>query len=162
MTDLLSPLSPRAVAERLEKGHAILVDIREPDEFARRHVSGALSMPLSQLGAVPISCAPGTDVIFTCRTGMRTGANAARLVAAAGKRAHVLAGGVDAWVAAGLPNTGDTAFGSRNRRAAGDVHRGAGRRAADPRRRPGAGDGGAAVFRTRECVSRYWKYQFQG
>lgn len=107
MTDRLTTLSPHDVAERLGQGHAILVDIREPDEFARRHVPGALSVPLSRLDAGPIACAPGTEVIFTCRTGMRTGNNATRLAAAAGGRASVLAGGVDAWASAGLPVAGN-------------------------------------------------------
>lgn len=109
MTNLLTPLSPRDVAERLEGGHAVLIDIREPDEFARRHIPGALSTPLSKLDPGPLVCAPGVDIIFTCRTGMRTAGNAAKLAAAAGNRAHVLVGGVDAWAAAGLPVSGDPA-----------------------------------------------------
>ena len=35
MTGLLHPLPPRDVAERLRAGKAVLVDIRDPDEFAR-------------------------------------------------------------------------------------------------------------------------------
>lgn len=102
MTAPLIPLSPRDVAARLRSGRAVLVDIREPDEYARRHVPGALSRPLGVLDAHP-GGEPGMEVIFSCRTGMRTGANCERLAACVAGPAFVLDGGLDAWAAAGLP-----------------------------------------------------------
>ncbi|HEX7943236.1 MAG TPA: rhodanese-like domain-containing protein, partial [Phenylobacterium sp.] len=103
MTAALTPLKPSDVAERLKAGRAVLVDIREADEYARRHVRGAVSRPLSAFEQAHLKIEPGRDVVFTCRTGMRTGANCARLAAAVEGEAFVLAGGVDAWAAAGLP-----------------------------------------------------------
>jgi rhodanese-related sulfurtransferase len=103
MSVTLTPLKPAAVAERLRTGAAVLVDIREADEFARRHVRGALSRPLSALEAAHLKIEPGRDVVFTCRSGMRTQANCDRLRAAAAGEAYVLEGGIDGWVAAGLP-----------------------------------------------------------
>jgi rhodanese-related sulfurtransferase len=102
MTDTLTSLAPADVAARIRAGHAVLIDIREPDEFARRHSPGAVSMPLSQFDLKPLPVLPGTAVVFTCKTGMRTGANAARLAAPVAGDAFVLAGGVDAWAAGGL------------------------------------------------------------
>jgi rhodanese-related sulfurtransferase len=107
MSATLTPLNPRTVADRLKAGRLVLVDIREPDEYARRHVAGALSRPLSGLEAAHLKVEPGKDVVFTCRTGMRTGANCERLAAAVEGPAFVLEGGVDAWAAAGLPVTED-------------------------------------------------------
>lgn len=101
MTNLI-PLSPADVAARLKQG-ALLVDIREPDEFARRHVAGAVSRPLSAFEQAHLRVEPGQDVIFTCRTGNRTSVNCARLKASVAGEAWVLAGGVDGWAAAGLP-----------------------------------------------------------
>ena len=103
MTTTLTSLSPGDVAERLKAHRAVLVDIRDRDEFARRHVRGALSRPLAAFEQAHLKIDPGKDVIFTCRTGMRTGANCARLAADVEGEAFVLAGGVDAWAAAGLP-----------------------------------------------------------
>ena len=103
MTSTLTSLLPGDVAERLKARRAVLVDIREPDEFARRHVRGALSRPLAAFERAHLKIEPGKDVIFTCRTGMRTSTNCARLAAAVDGEAFVLAGGVDAWAAAGLP-----------------------------------------------------------
>lgn len=104
----LTPLSAADVAARLKDG-ALLVDIREADEFARRHVAGALSRPLSSFEAAHLGVAPQRDVIFTCRTGNRTSVNCARLQASVGGEAYVLEGGVEGWAAAGLPVVEDRA-----------------------------------------------------
>lgn len=47
MTAILHKLSPQQVRERIDAGHAVLIDIREPDEYARSHIKGAQSQPLS-------------------------------------------------------------------------------------------------------------------
>lgn len=107
MTASLSKLKPTEVAGRLADGRAVLVDIREPDEFRRRHVQGALSRPLSAFEQAHLKIDPGRDVVFTCKTGMRTGAMCERLAASVAGPAYVLEGGVDAWAAAGLPVTID-------------------------------------------------------
>jgi rhodanese-related sulfurtransferase len=99
----LSPLTPQDVAERLKAGKALLVDIREPDEFARAHTAGALSRPLSQFEAAHLAIKPGQDVIFTCKSGMRTNSNCERLSAAIAGPAYMLKGGLDGWAKAGLP-----------------------------------------------------------
>jgi len=103
MTTTLTPLAPAEVQGRLTQRRALLVDIREPDEFARRHVRGALSRPLSAFEQAHLKIEPGRDVIFTCRSGMRTRANCDRLASAVEGESFVLQGGVDAWAAAGLP-----------------------------------------------------------
>jgi rhodanese-related sulfurtransferase len=99
----LTPLSPSDVRERQRGGRALLVDIREADEFARRRIKGALSRPLSAFEAAHLKIEAGEDVVFVCRSGMRTQANCDRLAAAVDGPAFVLDGGVDAWAAAGLP-----------------------------------------------------------
>jgi rhodanese-related sulfurtransferase len=103
MSATLISLKPDDVERRLQGRQAVLVDIREPDEFARRHVRGALSRPLSSFEQAHLKIDAGKDVVFTCRTGMRTGANCQRLAAVVDGQAYVLEGGVDAWAAAGLP-----------------------------------------------------------
>ena len=103
MTSQLKTLKPERVAELIRSHQVIVVDIREPDEFARRHIKGALSRPLSTFEAAHLRIEPAKEVVFTCRTGMRTGANCARLAASVDGEAFILDGGVDAWAAAGLP-----------------------------------------------------------
>ena len=100
---ILTPLKPADVAERLKANRAILIDIREPDEFAREHVSGAVHAPLSRIDGWALEGHAGRDAIYTCRTGHRTGVNGMKLAACVPGEAFVLEGGLDAWKAHGLP-----------------------------------------------------------
>jgi len=92
-------------AKRLLDQGAVLIDIREADERAREHVPGARHNPLSRLSAIELQSA--TAVIFHCRSGARTAANAQRLGAASECDAYILEGGIEAWKKAGLPVTVD-------------------------------------------------------
>lgn len=99
----LIPLSAVDVANRLKTRRAVLVDIREPDEAGRERIAQAVAAPLSAFEAAHLDLTPGSDVIFMCRTGNRTGANCDRLAARVSEDAYVLDGGLEAWKAAGLP-----------------------------------------------------------
>jgi rhodanese-related sulfurtransferase len=103
MTATLTPLSPEEVKARLDAGRAVLIDIRERDEFARSHVPGARSHPLSGWEAAHLTVDPDADVVFTCRSGMRTAGACDRLAARVTGDAYVLSGGLDGWTKAGLP-----------------------------------------------------------
>lgn len=103
MTAVLHPLPPAEVRARLAAGKAVLVDIREPDEFARSHIAGAVSQPLSQWEQAHLTIDPDADVVFTCRSGMRTQGACDQLAARVQGDAYVLEGGLNAWVKAGLP-----------------------------------------------------------
>jgi rhodanese-related sulfurtransferase len=103
MTAILHKLSPQQVRERIDAGRAVLVDIREADEFARSHVKGAQSQPLTTWEKAHLTIGPDADVIFTCRSGMRTAGACDRLAARVNGDAFVLDGGLDAWAKAGLP-----------------------------------------------------------
>ncbi len=103
MTSTLTELPPRAVGTSLKTGASIIVDIREADEFARSHIAGSISRPLSQLEGAHLKLSAGKDVVFTCGSGMRTNANCQRLADAVEGPAFVLQGGLAGWSAAGLP-----------------------------------------------------------
>jgi len=103
MTAILHKLSPQQVRERMDAGRAVLVDIRESDEFARSHVRGAQSQPLSTWEKAHLNIDPAADVIFTCRSGMRTAGACDRLAARVNGDTFVLDGGLDGWAKAGLP-----------------------------------------------------------
>jgi rhodanese-related sulfurtransferase len=81
---------------------AILVDVREPAEWAAGHVEGARHIPLAQLGQRQRELPVGRPVITVCRSGARS-ARAATLLAGQGREVSNLDGGMRAWAAAGLP-----------------------------------------------------------
>ena len=86
---------------RMDAG-AILVDVREPAEWAAGHAEGARHIPLAQLGQRQRELPVGRPVITVCRSGARS-ARAATLLAGQGGDASNLDGGMRAWAAAGLP-----------------------------------------------------------
>lgn len=87
-------------ARRRVAAGARIVDIRSPEEFAREHMPGSVNLPAELLETQPL---PSGALIFTCRSGGRTGQCAARIAAAAGPDAAILDGGLNAWRAAGGP-----------------------------------------------------------
>lgn len=99
----LKTVSPERAAELVRAG-AVLVDVREADEYAREHIPGAHHHALSRIDHTT-PARNGDDVlIFHCRSGARTKGNAARLAAAAQDcEVYILDGGLDAWKKAGLP-----------------------------------------------------------
>lgn len=108
MTAPLTPIDPTALAARLKQGAVTLVDIREADEFAREHIAGAVSLPLSRLEAGHVALQAGKDVVFHCKSGMRTNSNCERLAAHVAGSALTLEGGLEAWKRAGLPVAANT------------------------------------------------------
>jgi rhodanese-related sulfurtransferase len=89
--------------QKLDAGEAILIDVREADEYAREHIIGAHLAPLSAIGAHDFGRDHGKAAVFHCRSGMRTQANATKLLAQGFREAYCLDGGIEAWKSAGFP-----------------------------------------------------------
>lgn len=88
---------------RMQSEDIVLIDIRDPSEYAREHIRGARLVPLAALDSHDFDAEKHKMAVFTCRSGNRTAMNAARLLAKGFREAHMLAGGLDAWKRAGLP-----------------------------------------------------------
>jgi len=108
------PFTRISVAEakaKLEAGTAVMVDVRNQDEYDEVHAKGVLLVPVNNVltsVAKIREFAGGKDILFICRSGQRS-ALAAEYVTAAGLAEIPLAnveGGTLAWVEAGYP-TGD-------------------------------------------------------
>jgi rhodanese-related sulfurtransferase len=89
--------------DMLAQGHALVVDVREADEFAAGHIPGALNMPLSafQPGQVPQH--EGKVVVLNCLGGKRSGMALGKCATARTAVDTHLAGGFGAWTQAGFP-----------------------------------------------------------
>jgi len=85
-------------------GTAVLLDVREAEEWAAGHAVGAVHAPLSALttGASLPESAQGRPLIAICRSGKRS-REAAALLTARGAEVSDVLGGMGAWVGAGLP-----------------------------------------------------------
>lgn len=104
-------ISVQEAKDKLDKGEAVMVDVRNPDEYVEVHASGVRLIPVNTiLGEVDQirDFAGDKDVLFICKSGQRS-ALAAEYVTAAGlddRELYNVEGGTVAWVEAGLP-TGD-------------------------------------------------------
>ena len=96
-------LTPEEVARGITEGRMLLVDVREPNETDIERYPDAFLLPLSTFDPSEIPDPEGRQVVFACRSGNRSvTASLAAQSAGFPYDAH-LAGGLKAWVAAGLP-----------------------------------------------------------
>ena len=96
-------MSTDATIEQLKQARAegaVVIDVREPDEYAEGHVAGARSVPLSQLPARAQEVPEGQTVYLVCQGGGRS-SQAAQLLGAAGRDVRSVAGGTTAWIESG-------------------------------------------------------------
>jgi rhodanese-related sulfurtransferase len=95
-------ISPQEAAQLLRDSDAQLVDVREPYEHEAGRIGGSLHIELERLPGEAAALERERPLLFYCRSGNRS-ALAAQAFAASGYDASNLDGGLEAWVAAGLP-----------------------------------------------------------
>ncbi len=96
-------MSPEQIAAALKKREIVLIDVREPMEFAAERIHGALLYPLSTFDAGLLPKDEAQPIVLHCGSGKRSAtAFAACAQAGVPVRAH-MQGGIGAWEAAGLP-----------------------------------------------------------
>ncbi len=84
--------------ERLEGGSSIvLLDIREPSEWAICRIEGARHLPLSEIGKRIGEIPADRPVVAICHHGVRSELLVRRLRALGYDRITNLRGGIDAW-----------------------------------------------------------------
>ncbi|HLF28935.1 MAG TPA: rhodanese-like domain-containing protein [Anaerolineae bacterium] len=86
------------LAARLKDGAApIVIDVREPDEFAFAHIEGAQLKPLGEIMEWAQELDRDQEYVMQCHTGSRS-AYAAQILRQLGfKKVRNLIGGIDAW-----------------------------------------------------------------
>lgn len=93
------------VRDGLEAGDILLIDVREPAEYAAERINGALNYPLSNFDAAALPDDRGRRVVLQCGSGKRSAMAIDRCRHAGLRIDSHLAGGIAAWRAAGLPTT---------------------------------------------------------
>ncbi len=92
----------------INREKAVLIDVSEPDEFAKGHPNGARNVPISKLegkleGSKDLPSNKALPLVVVCPTGSRASRAAGLLRKAGYEKAQPLAGGLDAWREAKLP-----------------------------------------------------------
>lgn len=90
-------IEPAELASRLGTDRAlVVVDVREPSEFAAWSIPGARNIPVGQLEQRASELAGPDEVVTVCASGTRSSL-AAEIVNRAGIRSANLLGGMEAW-----------------------------------------------------------------
>ena len=89
------------LSKALDKG-AVVVDVREPDEYTEGHVPDVVHIPVGDLPDRVGELDPDQPVYVICASGNRS-ADMTDYLTSAGFDAASVAGGTTAWAEAGLP-----------------------------------------------------------
>lgn len=87
--------------QRIEKG-ALLVDVREQNEFDDSRIPGSILIPLSEFPQRYSELPKDKDIVMQCRSGARSGRTTEFLLQNGYTRVVNMAGGILAWNEAGL------------------------------------------------------------
>ena len=68
----VNDLDIAAVKAGLADDSILVVDVREPHEFAAGHIPGSVSLPLSQFDPADIPDMPGRRIVLSCAAGVRS------------------------------------------------------------------------------------------
>ena len=98
---------PVAAAEAAIAQADVLIDVREPDEYRQGHLPGAVNMPRGllefQFSSQPALEPRDLRVVLYCKTSGRAALAACALHDMGYLNVQSIAGGFDAWAAAGKP-----------------------------------------------------------
>lgn len=87
----------------MERGEAVLIDVREPPEYASEHIPGAHLLPLSTFDPARVPQEAGKKVVLHCVMGMRSAQAGQKLLDAGYPTVYNFRGGIQAWKEAGYP-----------------------------------------------------------
>jgi len=88
---------------KIDAGEAIVVDVRQPDEWNQGHIAGAKLIPLGALSSGLSSLPRDKEVLLVCRSGNRSSVAQGLLARAGFSSAINVEGGMIAWQRHGLP-----------------------------------------------------------
>jgi rhodanese-related sulfurtransferase len=87
----------------INREDALVVDVRDPGEYAAGHILGAKNVPLSRIGDTEVGKRKDRPVIVYCDGGARSNKALAALKGQGFSRVVNLSGGIGGWQQAGLP-----------------------------------------------------------
>lgn len=100
--DQVPEVDVQEAQRRLEEG-ALLIDVREADEYRQARIPGSLLLPLSELQTRYEELPQDRPLILQCRSGARSARAAEFLLGRGYRDVTNLAGGILAWTSAELP-----------------------------------------------------------
>lgn len=103
----INEITPQDALNKVESGEAIIIDVREPDEFMDSHIPYAQSIPMSVIDGVfhHLKFPANKTIIFQCKSGGRSGRVCQYVVGIPEIKNNILnlEGGITAWSENDLP-----------------------------------------------------------
>lgn len=99
----ITPAEAATAAKGADASQPLIVDVREPDEFARERVEGAALVPISQFVARHGELPKDRPLYMLCHSGSRSQSATMYLLQAGWTDVRNVTGGISAWMQAGLP-----------------------------------------------------------
>jgi len=99
-------MTPQQARDLLDAGKAMLIDVRDADEYRDEHIAYAASVPLSSVHRIgsDFRLPSGRKIILHCLSGARAGQACSTISRDfPGSEIYNLEGGINAWKEAGLP-----------------------------------------------------------
>ena len=96
-------VSPATLKSWLDSGKAIVIDVREPREYAAGHIEGSELVPLNSLHPDALPEHKGKNLVMLCRGGNRSKFACLKLNGAVSAEVYNLEGGIQGWKREGLP-----------------------------------------------------------
>ncbi|MEB0056111.1 MULTISPECIES: rhodanese-like domain-containing protein [unclassified Variovorax] len=98
-------LTAQGAVQLINRERAVVVDVREPDEYAAGHVTNSRNVPFDQLEAKLSNTVKNKSlpVLLMCATGARAGRALAIAKKLGYEQAQVVGGGLKGWKDANLP-----------------------------------------------------------
>jgi len=89
----------RKYIDTQQENDYMLIDVRQPDEYAQAHIPGSTLIPLTELESRLVDFPSNMDVVFYCRSGARSKAASVMAIGSAVplKKIYNLMGGIMAW-----------------------------------------------------------------
>ncbi|MCA1668560.1 MAG: rhodanese-like domain-containing protein [Thermomicrobia bacterium] len=88
---------------RVDAGEALLVDVREMDEWRAGHVAGAIHIPLGAVASRVAALPKDREILVICCTGNRSAMAQERLAQVGFTNVTNIEGGITAWAEQGYP-----------------------------------------------------------
>ena len=99
----LQEIDALTLKQWIDKQEVLVIDVREPAEYAAEHIAGAKLIPLSVFDPANLPHESGKKLVLQCQSSKRSAQAAQKMLNAGFEEVIHLQGGLPAWKAAGYP-----------------------------------------------------------
>ncbi len=101
----IKEIDTASAVQLINRQNAVILDVREPNEFAEGHLLNAKLIPLKKLAerVGELEKYRNKPILVVCRSGQRAGTGTSFLNKAGFTQTYSLSGGIIAWQKANLP-----------------------------------------------------------